>query len=114
MKTKKQDNICRLKYRLEPKENDVVEFQILEQDESLIIPEEFGKFGKWDIESFNHPAIVPKDNESDYQVIFLRGKHKSLDLHISKIKGHHLIPSIHTALEEMIKKVFGNCKRIEE
>lgn len=113
MKTKKPDNICRLKYRLEPKENDVVEFQILEQDASLVCAGRLFIDETSQVQSVVNPDIFTFHNKKVI-VVYLRGRTKQLNKRVVRFYGHDLIDRIHTALEEMTKKVFGHCKRIEE
>jgi hypothetical protein len=105
---KKPDNICRLRYRLEPKENDVVEFQILEQDERLR-HQELVEFEGIKIEAIYSPLFCPYERK-----VFLRAPSHHNEFHVESFTGHRLIPSIHKALEEMVKSIYGNCKRIEE
>lgn len=103
------DKIIRLKYRLEPIENDMVEFQIYYQDHKIKRSDNnkvdlIGEFGGWKIWSVNkiHISVISKK-------MFLLGESQNCDSIIFTFKGHDLIPSIHKALEEMVKKVFGNC-----
>jgi hypothetical protein len=103
---KKRDGILRLKYRLEPKENDIVEFQILKQDSELLLSK--GKSFEWTIKSIHCPAICVRTG-----TIFLRGILWSYDVSTICFQGHHLIPSIHKALELFIKSKFGNCKVVK-
>ncbi len=110
---KKPDNILRLKYRLEPKENNIVEFEILYQDKKLTRTNQYGdfmhgKFNQWNVASCLHPQIF-----LSWDDIYIRGTQKEKDNYISVFMGHHLIPSIHKALELFIKSKFGNCKVIK-
>jgi hypothetical protein len=110
---KKRDGILRLKYRLEPKENDMVEFQILEQDIELYGKNReyihHGVYNKWRISSDCMPEIT-----NDWcRTILLRGSARLQNNTISKFQGHHLIPSIHKALELFIKSKYGNCKVVK-
>lgn len=113
MKKTKPDNILRLKYRLEPKENDMVEFEILQQDKGITRTNQSGDFKHgnyegWEIASCIHPQIFV-----GWRDIYLRGTIKERDNIVCTFYGHHLIPSIHKALEEMVKKVYGNCTVIK-
>lgn len=108
---KKKDNILRLKYRLEPKENDMVEFQVLEQDEriyKILKVDSFHCENDWSVKSVHAPAIYPFTEE-----IFVRGYSELQKDRVCEFDGHDTIPSIHKALEEMVKKVFGNCTVIK-
>ena len=114
MKTK-PDNICRLKYRLELKDNNVVEFEVLDQDVKLTKTNQLadfkhGDFNGWQIASGIHPDIYTRLKD-----IYLRGTDKKNDNYVSKFTGDQsTIDSIHKALEEMVRHVYGNCKRIQE
>lgn len=106
---KKRDNILRLKYRLEPKENDMVEFEILQQDKRITRTDQPGDFRHGDYEGWHIASCVHAQIFVGWRDIYLRGTYKEEDNYISVFHGHEHIPSIHKALEEMVKKVFGNC-----
>ncbi len=109
---KKPDNICRLRYRLEKKENDRVEFQILEMDEELratMINKDHGIHNKWDIWSCASPCIC---TYPDYE-LFIRGTSREMDDSVDVFVGHHLIPSIHKAFKMLVKSKYGQCKVIK-
>lgn len=110
---KKKDNILRLKYRLELMPSGRMRLEILYQDVKLtnkkaqvLYPDglELGKFNGWRIASYDNPEIRKSE-----RIIFLCGADKSMKISYEDYFTQNDIDSIHKALEEMVKKVYGNC-----
>ncbi len=104
---KKPSPILRLKYRLEPIENDRFEFQILEQN--IRFPFFFHyEAENWIVRHYYSPNI-----STNHNVIYLCGKNPDHNNMITICKGHRHMKHIHKALELFIKSKFGQCKVIK-
>lgn len=110
---KKRDNILRLKYRLEEIARGKYKFEILFMDESLrnLNPGTNKRIytnEKYHVVSCAAPAIS-RNPVQNRDIIWLRGSVKSCDNDIFIYYGKLDTDEFHKALEEMVKKVFGNC-----
>ena len=86
----------RLKYRLEPIEENLYEFEVLEMDESFRNESYDSKQNS--VKSEAYPNIYFADSSCD---IFLRGRVEKLDNHVSTLKlNPKQVEQIHQVLKE--------------